>query len=172
MLNNIRGDLKFLKKKYGVSFGMSILSNRGFHALFFYRMSNFLWKNNIPIIPLILSRLIHVIYAIDIDFKAKIDGGVILIHGVGVVIGSGAVIHSGVIIYHQVTLGIKGSGINDGFPVIHKNVVLGAGSKMFGKITIGESSIVGANIVLTEDLEQNTLLKINNLGAYIKKELL
>lgn len=134
------------------------ISNRGFHALFFYRMSNFLWKNNIPLIPSILSRLIRIIYAIDIDFKAKVGGGVIIVHGVGVVIGSGAVISSGVNIYHQVTLGIKGSGIKDGFAVIQKNVVLGARSKMFGKINVGKDSIVGTNIVLTEDLATNTLL--------------
>lgn len=63
-------------------------------------------------------------------------GGVVIIHGVGIVIGAGAVIKSGTIIYHQVTIGIKGYGKDDGFTTIEeKNCILGAGCKIFGKIT-------------------------------------
>lgn len=160
MIKNSIEDLKVLKEKYNVSYLLAILSNRGWHSLFFYRISNFLWKNKIPLLPLVLTRVIQVIYGIDIDFRCKIDSGVILIHGVGIVIGNGVEIKSGSIIYHQVTLGIKGSGINDGFPKIGKNVVLGAGSKLLGNIVIGDDCIIGPNVVLMDNVDKNTIVKV------------
>jgi serine O-acetyltransferase len=83
-------------------------------------------------------------------------GGVIIIHGVGIVIGSGAIIKSGTIIYHQVTIGIKGSGVNDGFATIEENCILGSGSKILGKLTIGQNSTIGANVVVTKDIPANS----------------
>lgn len=151
-------DLKILKQKYNISYIMSILSNRGFHALLFYRISNILNKYKIPIVPLVLTRIIQIIYSIDIDYRAKIEGGVIMIHGVGTVIGSGAVIKSGTIIYHQVTIGIKGSGKNDGFATIENDCVLGAGAKILGKLTVGENSTIGANVVIIKDIPSNSVV--------------
>ncbi|WP_086476179.1 serine O-acetyltransferase [Arenibacter amylolyticus] len=103
---------------------------------------------------MILTIFIQVVYGVDIDYKCDIEGGVIIIHGVGTVIGSGAKNSRGTKVYHQVTLGIKGSGIQDGFPTIGQNVVLGAGSKLLGNIIVGDNSIIGANVVLTRDLKK------------------
>lgn len=69
-----------------------VISNRGFHALFIYRISNFLWKKKIQLIPLLLTRIIQILYSIDIDYRCKIEGGVTIVHGVGLVIGKGTVI--------------------------------------------------------------------------------
>lgn len=79
---------------------------------------------------MILTRIIQdtgsVRYRYRLDYGAAIEGGVIIIHGVGTVIGSGVYIGGGTIIYHQVTLGVKMSAKSDGFPKIGKNCVLGA----------------------------------------------
>jgi len=155
-------DLKILKQKYNISYITSVLSNRGFHALLFYRISHFLYKVKIPILPLIFTRIIQIIYCIDIDYRAKIEGGVIIIHGSGTVIGSGAIIKSGTIIYHQVTIGIKGSQNNDGFATIEENCILGAGAKILGKLTIGANSIIGANVVITKDIPKNSIVTTEN----------
>jgi len=96
---NIIYDLKALKKKYKVSYLKAFISNRGFHSLLFYRISNCLYKLRIPIIPLILTRFIQIIYGIDIDYRAKIQEGVIIILGIGTVIG-------------------ERKWKNDGFPII------------------------------------------------------
>ncbi|WP_157841058.1 serine O-acetyltransferase [Neotamlana nanhaiensis] len=117
---------------------------------------------------MILTRIIHVIYAIDIDFKCKIEGGVIIIHGVGLVIGKGVEVKKGTIIYHQVTLGEKGSGVNDGYPQIGNNVILGSGAKLFGDIHIGNNSVVGPNVVLTRSLEDSKLVKFGFSSYEIK----
>jgi serine O-acetyltransferase len=171
MFKNIKDDLLFLKKRYNVSFGMAILSNRGFHSLLFYRLSNFFYRYKIPLLPLILTRIIQIIYRVDIDYKATIEGGVIIIHGDGIVIGRGALIKSGTIIYHQVTIGIKGYGQDDGFAIIGQNCILGAGCKIFGKIIIGKNSIIGANTVVTKSIPNNSIVK-NNCNLIIKEKKL
>lgn len=85
-----------------------------------------------------------------------------MIHGVGTVLGSGAIIKSGTIIYHQVTIGIKGSGKNDGFATIENDCVLGAGCKILGKLTIGANSMIGANVVITKDIPKNSTVFTEN----------
>src|SRR5699024_8180269 len=107
-------------------------------------------------------------YGIDISYRAKIDGGVIIIHGYGLVIGEGATIDSGVIMYHQVTLGIKGTGENDGFPSIGSGCVLGAGAKLLGPLSVGKNTIIGANVVVTKDVPENVV--VTNSAKIVTKE--
>ncbi len=156
-MKNIKADLRALKEQYDVSFLMSILSNRGFHSLLFYRMAHWFYRLKVPLMPLILTRIIQIFYAIDIDYRANIDGGVVLVHGVGSVIGSGACIGSGTIIYHQVTIGVKGYGDNDGFATVGHNCILGAGAKILGKVRIGDHCVIGANSVITHDVPDNSV---------------
>ncbi|MHC0448122.1 serine O-acetyltransferase [Flavobacterium sp. 3-218] len=164
LIKDIKADLYALSNKFSLSKVAIILSNRGFHALLIYRISHFLYKYKIPLFPLILTRLIQILYGIDIDFKCKIYGGVIIIHGIGLVVGQGAVINEGVVIYHSVTLGrkyqISGDHVFDGFPTIGRNCVLGAGAKILGNIEIGEFSIIGPNTVLTKSVEANSIVKV------------
>ncbi|MDO7137090.1 serine O-acetyltransferase [Algibacter lectus] len=160
LFKDINKDLSALKVKYGLSYFMAIISNRGFHSLFFYRVSHALWNLKIPILPLILTRFVQVMYAIDIDYKSKLEGGIIIIHGVGIVVGYKAYISEGTIIYQQVTLGEKGSRFNDGHPFIGKNVILGAGSKLLGGIKIGDNSIIGPNVVLLDSVDEKTIVKV------------
>jgi serine O-acetyltransferase len=130
-----------------------VLTNRGFHALLFYRISNWMYRRKIPIIPLILTRIIQVLYSIDIDYRATIHGGVRILHGVGVVIGRGAVIESGCVIYHGVTLGLSHSTSRQtGFPYVEKDVLLGAGAKVLGPVIIGSGAKIGANAVVISDV--------------------
>ncbi len=168
VIKNSTKDLKSLKSKYNLSYFNSIISNRGWQSLFFYRISHFLFLNNVPLLPLIFTRIVQILYGIDIDFKAKLHGGIIIIHGNGLVIGAGTIIHENTIIYHQVTLGIKNTPTNDGFPLIEKNVILGAGCKILGKVIIGKNSIIGANTVITQDVPENSIVKLNIHSLTIK----
>jgi len=165
-------DLKELKVQYEMNPVLAIIANRGFHALFIYRLSNWLYRIKIPLLPLIFTRIIQILYAIDIDYKASLEGGVIIIHGMGLVIGEGVIIASGTVLYHGVTLGRKTQGRHtprgDGFPNVGSNCVIGAGAKLLGAISIGSGSIVGANCVLTENLEEASIVKIANSSYSIK----
>ncbi|WP_134092151.1 serine O-acetyltransferase [Olivibacter sp. XZL3] len=167
-------DLKELRAQYELHPLMAIIANRGFHALFVYRLSNWLYRIRIPLLPLLFTRIIQVLYAIDIDYKAKIQGGVIIIHGVGLVIGEGAIIEKGSVLYHGVTLGRKTQGKytpeGDGFPQVGRDCVIGAGAKLLGAVIIGAGSIVGANCVVTESLEEASLIKLSQ-SSYLVKSL-
>lgn len=69
------------------------------------------------------------------------------------------IIKSGTIIYHQVTIGIKGNNKpDDGFATIEENCILGAGTKILGKLTIYKNSIIGANVVITRDIPSNSIV--------------
>jgi len=132
---------------------LAVFGNRGFHALFIYRISNWLWKMKVPLIPLILTRIIQILYAIDIDWRARISGGVTIIHGVGLVIGSNASVKKGCTLYHGVTLGISNSK-NDGFPQVDEDVLIGAGAKILGQVHLGRGCRIGANAVVVKDVPE------------------
>lgn len=171
-LRNTSHDIRELKVQYQMNPFLAVFSNRGFHALFVYRLCNWLNSIHIPLVPLVLTRIVQVLYGIDIDYKAQIKGGIIIIHGVGLVIGEGAIIESGTILYHGVTLGRKTQGKSvpkgDGFPTIGKNCVIGAGAKLLGPVRIGEGSVIGANCVVTNSLDANTLIKLAEQSYLVK----
>lgn len=153
ILHDIQDDVKCIKGNNVKVF----LLNRGFQALFIYRLSNLLWRKKVPIIPLVLTRFIQIVYSIDIDWKCSIEGGCRIIHGVGLVIGAGVRIRKGAVLYHGVTLGIS-HGTKRGFPELEENVLVGCGAKILGPIKIGKSSKIGANSVVTHDVPENSIV--------------
>ena len=163
VIKNINADLIFLSERFLINKLAAVLFNRGMHALISYRFANYLYKIGIPIIPFLLTRIIQILYSIDISWKCNIDGGIIIIHGVGLVIGEGSSISKGCIIYHGVTLGrkyqIPEQHPNDGFPQIGENCVLGAGAKLIGNINIGECSVISPNVVLVSSISKMSFVK-------------
>ena len=89
---------------------------------------------------------------IDIHPAATIGCRVFIDHGVGVVIGETAIIGDDVLIYQQVTLGGVSTSHGKRHPTVENNVVVGAGAKVLGNITIGEGSKVGTNSVVLKDV--------------------
>jgi serine O-acetyltransferase len=172
LIKDAKLDLYRLRIEYGVSNTMALLANRGFHALFNYRVSHYLYKNKVPLIPLLLTRIIQIFYAIDIDYKATLEGGLVIIHGVGIVIGQGAIVKSNTTIYHGVTLGRKKQGLkitfDDGYPVINNNCILGAGAKIIGPLEIGMNCLIGPNCVVMDSLPSDTVIKLNHSAFLIK----
>jgi serine O-acetyltransferase len=166
LFKNINEDLNAAQRFSLLSKSTIFFLNRGFHALFYYRIANLLYKSKIPVLPAILTRIIQIIYAIDIDYKAKLNGGIVIVHGVGLVIGSGVEIKSNVILFHGVTLGRRGVGpiisATDGFPVVEQNCIICTGAVIIGNINIGENTTIGANCVITTSIAPNSVCKINN----------
>ncbi len=139
-----------------------ILTNRGFHAIFNYRLANACVIRKIPILPLIFTRIIQILYGIDISPQADLGPGIVIVHGVGVVIGSASKIEGDCCIFHGVTLGEKlmswvGTKPPDGHPYLEKGVMIGAGAKLLGPIRIGYSSIIGANSVVLKDIPPHSV---------------
>ncbi|SFV54147.1 Serine acetyltransferase [hydrothermal vent metagenome] len=124
----------------------------GLWALFFHRIAHWFYMMGLRFIPRFVSAVGMFLTMIDIHPGAKIGRRVFIDHGVGVVIGETTVIADNVLIYQQVTLGGVSTSKGKRHPTIEENVVIGAGAKVLGNITIGMNSKVGANSVVVKDV--------------------
>lgn len=129
-----------------------ILCYPGLHALIAYRFAHRLYKWNIPLIPRMISYLTRIITGIEIHPAAKIGRRFFIDHGDGVVIGETTVIGNDVLVYQQVTLGGTGKESGKRHPTLGNKVIVGAGAKVLGNITIGDNVRIGAGSVVIEDV--------------------
>lgn len=120
----------------------------GVHAIMMYRIANRLWRRGLLYLPRLISYIARIWTSIDIHPGATIGRRFFIDHGAGVVIGETAEVKNDVTIYHGVTLG--GVSWNKGkrHPTLEDHVVVGAGAKILGPITVGEHARVGANSVI------------------------
>jgi serine O-acetyltransferase len=114
-----------------------ILSYPGFEAITIYRIAHFFWTREVPLIPRIMSELIHGRTGIDIHPGAEIGGSFFIDHGTGVVIGETTVIGKNVKLYQGVTLGalsVKKDAVNrKRHPTIEDNVTIYSGDHSWGQ---------------------------------------
>jgi serine O-acetyltransferase len=129
---------------------------KGFHALEAYRVSNWLWAKGRKHLALYLQTRISEVFGLDIHPAARIGQGILIDHGTGVVIGETAVVGDNVSMLHEVTLGGTGKQVGDRHPKIGAGVLLGAGAKVLGNISVGAGSKVAAGSVVLNDVEAHT----------------
>ena len=128
----------------------------GVWAIFWYRIANRLYCNNFKALSRLIMGINQIITHIDIHPGATIGRRVFIDHGTGVVIGQTAIIEDDVLIYQGVTLGGVSLMAGKRHPTIKRGVVIGAGAKILGNITIGENSKVGANSVVVRNVPENS----------------
>ncbi|MBI5144315.1 MAG: serine O-acetyltransferase [Candidatus Omnitrophica bacterium] len=133
-----------------------LLTYSGTHALIFYKISHALLKMHIPFLPRWLSQVARFFTGIEIHPGARIGKGLFIDHGMGVVIGETSIIGDDVTLYQGVTLGGTGKARGKRHPTLGNNVVVGAGAKILGDITIGDNSYIGANAVVIKDVPHNS----------------
>lgn len=133
-----------------------ILFYPGIHALFWYRIANFLAKRRLMFFAQLISFLTRMLTGIEIHPQAVIGKRLFIDHGSGVVIGATAIVGNDVTMYHGVTLGGNGRTI-DGrrHPKVGNNVIIGAGAKLIGPVDIGDHVKIGANAVVTKNVPAN-----------------
>ncbi|NPA50741.1 MAG: serine O-acetyltransferase [Epsilonproteobacteria bacterium] len=124
----------------------------GVWALFFYRISHALYKRGFRFLPRLISAIGQFLTAVDIHPGAKLGRRVFIDHATGVVIGETAEVGDDVLIYQQVTLGGVSLSKGKRHPTIKDRVIIGAGAKILGNITIGEDAKIGANSVVIKDV--------------------
>jgi serine O-acetyltransferase len=124
----------------------------GFHALTLHRFSHWLWGHRLRWLARLSSHFGRWLTGIEIHPGATIGRRVFIDHGMGVVIGETAEVGDDCTLYHGVTLG--GTSWNKGkrHPTLKTGVVIGAGAKVLGPITIGEDAKVGSNAVVVRDV--------------------
>jgi serine O-acetyltransferase len=142
-----------------------ILSYPGFEAITIHRIAHFFWTRGAPLIPRIMSELIHGRTGIDIHPGAEIGESFFIDHGTGVVIGETTVIGKNVKLYQGVTLGAlsvrKEEGNRKRHPTIEDNVTIYSGATILGGGTvIGRDSVIGGNVWITESVPPGTRVYI------------
>jgi len=135
----------------------------GFRALFAYRVG--VWRMTVRPRPIrvffslfyrILYRRARNIYGIELPYSAKVGANVVIEHQHGIVVHGNCEIGDGTILRQGVTLGIKDIAYLDDVPTVGRNVDIGAGAKIMGRVTIGDNAKIGANAVVIRDVPPNS----------------
>lgn len=130
-----------------------ILCYPSLKAIIYHRVCHKLYKRKRYVLARIISQRARRITGIEIHPGAKIGKNLFIDHGMGVVIGETAEIGDNVTMYHGVTLGgIGGDPNSKRHPTIEDNVMIGAGAKILGPVTIGKGAKIGANAVVLNDI--------------------
>jgi len=158
LIQQIKRDIKAVEKNDpAMKSKLELFFNYpGFWAIFNYRIANRLYKSNFRKLARFIMGISQILTNIDIHPGATIGDGIFIDHGFGVVIGETVTMEDNILVYQGVTLG--GVSLNKGkrHPTIKSGVVIGAGAKILGNITIGKNSKVGANSVVIKDVPDNS----------------
>ena len=142
-----------------------ILTYPGVKAVFFHKLAHFFSVAKFDLIARIISQFSRFLTGIEIHPGAKIGKNLFIDHGMGVVIGETSEIGDNVTIYHMVTLGGISPSINSNnqrnikrHPTLMDNVVVGSGAQILGPVVVGKNSKIGANAVVTKNVEENAVM--------------
>ncbi len=124
----------------------------GLHAILWHRVSHWLWNAGFKWLARLSSAFARWFTGIEIHPGASIGRRVFIDHGMGVVVGETAIVGDDCTLYHGVTLG--GTSWNKGkrHPTLEAGVIIGAGAKILGPITLGPGAKVGSNAVVVKDV--------------------
>ncbi len=158
MLSPLLADLRIIKERDPAARSTVeiLLCYPGFQALVLHRCSHRLWIMGLPLLPRLLSQLGRSLTGVEIHPGARIGHGVFIDHGMGVVIGETAEIGNRCLLFQGVTLGGTGKEHGKRHPTLGENVVVGAGAKVLGAITVGANTRIGAGSVLLRDVEADS----------------
>lgn len=153
MLNIIKEEINvvFERDPAARSILETIFTCPGFQAIVMHRFNHYLWRKKLYLLARLTAHIARFMTGIEIHPGAIIGRRFFIDHGMGIVIGETAEIGDDVSLYHGVTLG--GTTWNKGkrHPTLKNNVVVGAGAKILGPITLGSGTRVGCNAVVVKD---------------------
>ncbi len=124
----------------------------GFYAIVFHRLDHFLWNHSLKLLARIISTLVRFATGIEIHPGAQLGQRVFIDHGMGIVIGETTIVGDDVLIYQGVVLGGTTTQKCKRHPTIENGVIIGAGAKVMGNITIGQYSKIGTGAVVLNDV--------------------
>jgi serine O-acetyltransferase len=133
-----------------------LLCYPGLWAVWYYRISNKLWRSHMRLLARILSQIARFFTGVDIHPGATIGRRLFIDHATGVVIGETAIVGNDVTLYQGVTLGGTGKGHGKRHPTLCDGVFVGNNANVLGNITVGENSRVGAGSVVLADVPPNS----------------
>lgn len=128
----------------------------GLYAIWFHRLSHRLWRWRLKFIARFISTIMRFFTGVEIHPAAKIGRRFFIDHGMGIVIGETSEIADDCSIYHGVTLGGTTWQKGKRHPTLEEGVIVGAGAKVLGPITVGKGARIGANSVVAHDVAPQT----------------
>ncbi|MCR5231260.1 MAG: hypothetical protein K6B64_01265 [Acholeplasmatales bacterium] len=133
-----------------------LITNPCFHSVLLYRLSSFFYKKKLKILAKIVWYINRIVFSVDIDYRAKLSGGLVLIHGIGTVIGKDVISKGRLYVYQGVTIGGSGfSKVLDGNeiwqPIIEDGVRIYTNALVLGPIHIGKNETIKAGERVTRD---------------------
>ena len=129
-----------------------LLYFKGFHAMQAYRFAHALWLTERRALALFLQCRIASVFDVDIHPAATIGPGIMVDHATGVVIGETAILGANISMLHGVSLGGSGTGAGRRHPQVGDSVLIAAGAKLLGPISIGVGAKIAAGSVVLIDV--------------------
>ena len=157
LLDSIRRDIRAAQARdpAAVSALEVILAYPGFHARQLHRLAHSLYRRRLRVPARVVSHLSRGLTGIEIHPGARIGEGFFIDHGMGVVIGETAEIGNNCHFYQGVTLGGTSTKRAKRHPTLGNNVVVGAGAKLIGAISVGNNVRIGAGSVVVTNVPDN-----------------
>lgn len=154
MFDNLKAEIKAIKEKDPAARSTLeiFLCYPGFLALLMHRVSHWLWIHSFKLLARMNSNLARFITGIEIHPGATFGKRVFIDHGMGVVVGETAIVGDDVLLYQGVILGGTSTEKTKRHPTVERGVIVGAGAKVMGNITIGEYSKIGTGAVVLKDV--------------------
>ena len=158
MLSSLKTDIEAVKARDPAARSSIevVLLYSGFHAIVMHRIAHWFHKEQWFFMARLTSQISRFFTSIEIHPGAVIGESVFIDHGCGVVIGETAVVGDGCTIYQGATLGGTGKDKGKRHPTLGKNVMVGAGAKVLGPITVGDNCKIASNAVLLRPLLENS----------------
>jgi serine O-acetyltransferase len=133
-----------------------LLFFKGYQAVQAYRVGHWLWRSGRTDLAYFVQMRVSEVFGVDIHPAARIGKGIMIDHAHSIVIGETAVVGDNVSMLHSVTLGGTGKEDGDRHPKIGDGVLIGAGAKVLGNISVGRCSRIAAGSVVLEDVPPNS----------------
>ncbi|HLE67974.1 MAG TPA: serine O-acetyltransferase [Burkholderiales bacterium] len=124
----------------------------GLHAIYIHKLARWFWGRGLRWLGRATSHFGRMVTGIEIHPGAAIGKRLFIDHGMGVVIGETAEIGDDVTMYHGVTLGGTSWDKGKRHPTLGNGVVIGAGAKILGPITVGDGAKIGSNAVVVKNV--------------------
>jgi len=156
--NALRRDLAAVFERDPAATGVLevLLTYSGFHAIVLHRLAHSLWRMGLTLVPRMLSQFGRFLTGVEIHPAARIGPGFFIDHGTGVVIGETSEIGESVILFQGATLGGTGKERGKRHPTVGNHVVIGAGAKILGPVSIGDHVKIGANSVVLRSVPSHS----------------
>jgi serine O-acetyltransferase len=152
------GDIRLAKERDPAARnGLEIfLTYPGLHAVWSHRLAHLLWRMKLKLCSRLTSQFTRFVTGIEIHPAAVIGRRFFIDHGMGAVVGATSIVGNDVTLYQGVTLGGTGKDKGKRHPTLEDRVVVAAGAKVLGNITIGHDSNVGAGAVVIKSVPPNS----------------